>query len=187
MPRVIAGSAGGRPLKVPTGARPTADRVKEAVFSALGPLVGAVVGDLYGGSGGLAIEALSRGAAGATCWETHPAAANTIKANATTTGVRDRFILVTKPCALAPRPHPAGPYTHLFVDPPYAMAINEVETALNALVEAGLLTESCLLILERDKRRAGHMPKGWELLRERTYGEALIRYGERQSAKDHDE
>lgn len=186
MPRVIAGSAGGRPLKVPTGARPTADRVKEAIFSSLGPLHGAVVGDLYGGSGGLAIEALSRGAAGATCWETHQAAAKVIAANAASAGVSDRFSLVTKACTQAPQPHPAGPYTHLFVDPPYAMAISEVEAALDALAETGNLTQGCLFVLERDKRRAGPMPKGWRLLRERTYGEALIRYGERESAKNHD-
>lgn len=187
MPRVIAGSAGGRPLKVPAGARPTADRVKEAIFSSLGPLYGAVIGDLYGGSGGLAIEALSRGAAGATCWETHPAAVNIISANAATAGVQDRLVLVAKACVIAPRQHPVGPYTHIFIDPPYAMEMAEIEAALDALAKAGALAEGCLCVLERDKRRAGPMPNGWGLLRERTYGEALIRYGERLSTENDNE
>ena len=65
MTRVIAGTAGGRPLAVPDGrrTRPTGDRVKEALFSSLGDLTDAVVLDLFAGTGGLGIESLSRGAA----------------------------------------------------------------------------------------------------------------------------
>jgi len=78
-PRIIAGEAGGRRLAVPPGegVRPTSDRVKESVFSALGPgrLVGARVLDLYAGSGALGLEALSRGAAGAVLVERDAAAA----------------------------------------------------------------------------------------------------------------
>ena len=187
MPRVIAGSAGGRPLKVPTGARPTADRVKEAIFSSLGPLHGAVVADLYGGSGGLAIEALSRGASAATCWETSPEAIRAIQANAGMAQVTADLTVIPKACTSAARKNPAGPFTHLFADPPYAMPISEVEAALDALSVAGAIAHGAILVLERDKRRGGEMPKGWRLLRERTYGEALIRYGERQSSQDHDQ
>ncbi|HEY8584486.1 MAG TPA: RsmD family RNA methyltransferase, partial [Capillimicrobium sp.] len=63
--RVIAGSLGGRRLRAPAGrdTRPTSDRVREALFSILGPLDGASVLDLFAGSGALGIEALSRGAA----------------------------------------------------------------------------------------------------------------------------
>ena len=52
---------------------------------------------------------------------------------------------------------------------------------------AGAIAHGAILVLERDKRRGGEMPKGWRLLRERTYGEALIRYGERQVSQDHDQ
>ena len=84
-PRIIAGEAGGRRLAVPAGdaVRPTSDRVKESVFSALGPdrLVGARVLDLYAGSGALGLEALSRGAAGAILVERDQAAARAVRAN----------------------------------------------------------------------------------------------------------
>lgn len=187
MPRVIAGAAGGRPLKVPDGARPTADRVKEAIFSSLGPLTGAVVADLYAGSGGLAIEALSRGAAGATCWETNRPATKIIASNAAMAGVSGALQVVPRACATDPRAHPVGAYTHIFADPPYAMAIDDIEQALDALCVAGSIAPGAILVLERDKRKVGQMPKGWRLLRERTYGEALIRYGERESNQHHDE
>ena len=89
--RVIAGTAGGRKLVAPKGdARPTTDRVKEALFSSLGPRVqDATVLDLYAGSGALAIEALSRARAG-RCSST-PTATPTaaIRANLATTGFED--------------------------------------------------------------------------------------------------
>ncbi|WP_336250149.1 RsmD family RNA methyltransferase [Stomatohabitans albus] len=185
MPRIIAGVAGGRPLKVPAAARPTADRVKEAIFSSIGPMDGAVVADLYGGSGGLAIEALSRGASGATCWESHSQAATIIAANVRTAQVGDRFQLIAKPCEKAPVHNPMGLFTHLFVDPPYDYPVTTIEQALNGLIAIGAVSEHAVLILERDKRRAGEMPTGWTLLRERIYGEALIRYGERLSSVNH--
>ncbi|MDP8978282.1 MAG: RsmD family RNA methyltransferase, partial [Actinomycetota bacterium] len=84
MTRVIAGSAGGRRLQVPPGraTRPTGDRVREALFSVLGPRVpGAAVADLFAGSGGLGIEALSRGAARAVFVEADPRAAAVVRAN----------------------------------------------------------------------------------------------------------
>src|SRR5687768_16617030 len=84
-PRIIAGEAGGRRLAVPRGdgVRPTSDRVKESVFSALGPgrLLGARVLDLYAGSGALAFEALSRGEAEALLVERDQAAVRAIRAN----------------------------------------------------------------------------------------------------------
>lgn len=187
MPRVIAGSAGGRPLKVPDGARPTADRVKEAIFSSLGPLFGAVVADLYAGSGGLAIEALSRGAMAATCWETNRAAAGIITANAKMAGVTDRLVVDARACAQVGGPNAAGPFTHIFADPPYAMPLEEIESALDVLSVTGAIAQGAILVLERDKRKDEPMPKGWRLLRERTYGEARIRYGERESNQNHDQ
>src|ERR671914_22179 len=82
--RVIAGRYGGRRLQAPPGdaTRPTSDRVREALFSVLGPRVdGARVLDLFAGSGALGIEALSRGAAAATFVETAPAALKALRAN----------------------------------------------------------------------------------------------------------
>lgn len=179
MPRIIAGSAGGQRLRVPTSARPTADRVKEAIFSSLGPLKGAIVLDLYGGSGGLALEALSRGATGAVCYEPDPGAVKIITANAAQTGLADRLTVIAKGCDRAPRTHPAGPFTHIFADPPYDFAVAQLTKALHGFIGLDAISPDAVLILERDKRRPGEMPEGWTLLRERFYGEAVIRYGER--------
>src|SRR6266540_6417947 len=75
--RITGGELGGRRIHVPKGPklRPTTERVREALFSILGDLTGARVLDLFCGTGALAIEALSRGAAEATLVDTHPAAA----------------------------------------------------------------------------------------------------------------
>jgi 16S rRNA (guanine966-N2)-methyltransferase len=87
--RIIAGEAGGRPLKAPPdGVRPTMDRVKAAIFSSLGELVpGARVLDLFAGSGGMGIEALSRGAATATFVDVNEQCARCIKENLRRAGV----------------------------------------------------------------------------------------------------
>src|SRR5215468_11831534 len=81
--RVVAGRLGGRRLRAPRGrdTRPTSDRVREALFSMLGPLEGARVLDLFAGSGALGIEALSRGAASAVFVERDPEAVRTIERN----------------------------------------------------------------------------------------------------------
>jgi len=81
--RVVAGRFGGRRLSAPPGrgTRPTSDRVREALFSILGPLDGERVLDLYAGSGALAIEALSRGAGSALLVERDPRAVAVIRAN----------------------------------------------------------------------------------------------------------
>ena len=90
--RVIAGEFRGRGLIAPsgTGTRPTSDRVKEALFSIIGPVDGDRVLDLFAGSGALAIEALSRGAAHAVCVDDDRGAAEAIGANATGLGLGDR-------------------------------------------------------------------------------------------------
>ena len=86
--RVVAGEFGGRRLQAPRGraTRPTADRVREALFSMLGDVGGARVLDLYAGSGALGIEALSRGAASAVFVDSEPRAAEAIRRNLDTLG-----------------------------------------------------------------------------------------------------
>src|SRR5258707_14629336 len=86
--RVIAGQWGGRRLAAPPGraTRPTSDRVREALFSILGPLDGERVLDLFAGSGALGLEALSRGAASATLVERAPAALRALRENVAALG-----------------------------------------------------------------------------------------------------
>ena len=96
--RVIAGHLGGRRLLAPpgTGTRPTSDRVKEALFSIIGPVDGARVLDLFAGSGALAIEALSRGAARATCVDDDRGAAEAMRANAQVLELGDQLRVVRR-------------------------------------------------------------------------------------------
>jgi len=90
--RIVAGERGGRRISAPRGAvtRPTSDRVREALFSILGDLGGVEVLDAFAGSGALGLEALSRGAATATFWETSTAALRALRGNIEALGFGDR-------------------------------------------------------------------------------------------------
>ena len=90
MPRIVAGAAGGRRLAVPSSARPTTDRVREALFNTLAARLdfdGIRVLDLYAGSGALGLEALSRGAASVLLVDNDRRAADVIARNITTVGL----------------------------------------------------------------------------------------------------
>lgn len=184
MTRIIAGAARGRRLKVPPDAtRPTADRVREALFSAiesrLGSLSGAHVADLYAGSGAVGLEALSRGAAHALLVERDRRALEVAKANAATVGLpgalavgQDVVRLVSAPPAGGARP----PYDLVYVDPPYDHDDTEVEGVLDGLGRHGWLAEGALVLVERSRRGAGFLwPDGYEPERDRAYGDTLVR------------
>lgn len=121
--RIIAGALRGRSLEAPPGlaTRPTADRVREALFSMLASRVGSFgglrVADLYAGSGALGLEAVSRGAAHATFVENDPCAAAAIKANAERLGVAGRVRVLGGSALALPR---SDPFELIFADPPYA-------------------------------------------------------------------
>ena len=123
--RVVAGTAGGLRLEVPPGSttRPTADRVRQAIFNALDSLDAvedAAVLDPFAGSGALAIEALSRGAASATLCETSAAARQVIEANLAATGFADRARVVAGPGERTVAA--GGPWDLVLLDPPYDFA-----------------------------------------------------------------
>jgi 16S rRNA (guanine966-N2)-methyltransferase len=121
--RIIAGEWRGRPLEAPPGyaTRPTADRVRETLFSMLASRLGSFeelrVADLFAGSGALGFEALSRGAAHTTFVESNAAAAAAIRRNAATLGAADRSDIVSGSALSLPR---RGPFDLVFADPPYA-------------------------------------------------------------------
>jgi len=121
--RIIAGEWRKRPLEAPPGrtTRPTADRVRETLFSMLVSRLGAFedlrVADLFAGSGALGFEALSRGAAHATFVESDPAAVAAIRRNAATLGAADRIEIVAGSALFLGR---YGPFDLVFADPPYA-------------------------------------------------------------------
>ena len=121
MLRVVAGTLGGRRLYTPVGARtrPTADRVREALFSILGPVDGLRVLDLFAGSGALGIEALSRGAASATFVDSSSQAVAAVRRNLEALGVEGE---VGRRDALRWLAGAEGPYDLVFADPPYDLA-----------------------------------------------------------------
>lgn len=169
--RVVAGELGGRRLIAPAGAatRPTADRVREALFSILGDVAGRRVLDLYAGSGALGIEALSRGASEAVFVDSSQAAVRAIRRNLSElgleAGVRRRDALAY--LAAAPR---HDPYDLVFADPPYDSALR-VGPRLAELLPP-ILSEDAVIVTESNKRAPLELP--FELLRERSYGDTRI-------------
>lgn len=121
--RIISGEWRGRPIEPPpgTGTRPTADRVREALFSMLASRLGSFeelrIADLFAGSGALGLEALSRGAASATFVENDPKAAAILKRNAEKLGATERVRLLARSALTLPR---SEPFDLILADPPYA-------------------------------------------------------------------
>jgi 16S rRNA (guanine966-N2)-methyltransferase len=181
MTRLIAGSAGGRRLKVPpSGVRPTGDRAREGLFNSLGALLdldGALVLDLYAGSGALGLEALSRGAAEVVLVESAARVLPVLKANLAAVGLPGARVVAGSVPAVVAGPAPAR-FDLVLADPPYATAAEEVRRVLAALVAGGWLAPGAVLAVERSAREADwEWPTPLAALRERRYGEALLRYG----------
>ena len=167
--RVIAGRFKGRTLRAPKGmrTRPTADRVREALFSMLGEVSGARVLDLYAGSGALGIEALSRGAVSAVFVERDARAASAIRDNLRALGLEQA---VRRQDALRFLGATEGTFDLVFCDPPY----DSVPRIAGPLAERlpALLSQGARIVTESDKRMPLELP--FELLVERTYGDTRI-------------
>jgi 16S rRNA (guanine966-N2)-methyltransferase len=167
--RVVAGELGGRRLLAPRGrsVRPTADRVREALFSILGDVDGARVLDLYAGTGALAIEALSRGAAAAKLVDTD---VETARRNVEALALAERCELVRSD-ALRHLRRDAGEYDLVFCDPPYGLA-DHLGPQLDPLIAPRLSGEG-RVIVESDARSP--LALSLPVLVERSYGDTLIR------------
>ncbi|GLZ32731.1 methyltransferase [Lentzea sp. NBRC 105346] len=177
MTRIVAGTAGGRRLKVPLkGTRPTSERVREALFSALESMVdldGARVLDLYAGSGALGFEALSRGAAAATFVESDRRAADVLKGNARELGLGG-VTVVNRP-AEAFTATSGDAFDIVFADPPYAVTDEELGRVLTALVSNERVAQGTVLIVERASRSPEpDWPDGVEPLRAKRYGDTAL-------------
>lgn len=188
MTRVIAGTAGGRRLAVPPGGgtRPTSDRAREALFSTWealwGPLAGARVLDLFGGSGAVGLEALSRGAAHALVVESDPRAAQVIRRNIAALGLPGAELRAVRAEQALAGPPPATPYDLAFLDPPYALGDERLREILLTLRAEGWLAGESLATVERSTRGGEfRWPDGFTGLRARRYGEGTLWYG----AADH--
>jgi 16S rRNA (guanine966-N2)-methyltransferase len=182
MTRIIGGSAGGRRLRTPTGeaTRPTSDRVREALFSALESQLGSLAGlrflDLYAGSGAVGLEAMSRGAGVVTSVESDRRTARMVQDNAGSLGFRKVEVLAV-PVERALGQHPRAPYDVVFADPPYPLDNADLEQSLSLLVANGWVASGSVLVVERSARSVEPAwPEG--LVRDRTkeYGETVLWY-----------
>ena len=178
---MIAGVAGGLALVAPKGgaARPTTDRVKESLFGALGAdrLVDASVLDLYAGSGALAIEALSRGAARAVLVDRDHAAVTAMRRNLASTRLRDQARAQGSTVAtfLAGKPPAERPFDLVFLDPPYAATSAELARVLSGLDRSGWLAEGATVVVERPSGVGpAPAPEAWKATWERAYGDTLV-------------
>ena len=172
--RVVAGRFGGRRLVAPPGdaTRPTSDRVRESLFSVLGPSTeGARVLDLYAGTGALGIEALSRGAAAAVFVDRAPAAIKAIRANLEALGIEADVRRMQARAALRTAADSGEAYDLIFLDPPYRRSAElgrELSEALPAVLAPG-----ARVISESDRR--DRLELSLPLTDERRYGDTVIR------------
>jgi 16S rRNA (guanine966-N2)-methyltransferase len=174
--RIVGGAWRGRALRAPPGevTRPTADRVRQALFDMLlhahwggrSVVEGAVVLDAFAGTGALGLEALSRGAAVATFIERNPVALAALRANITDLDVNDRCTVLAGDALAAPR---GASCSLVFLDPPYGRGM--VPLALKQLTRQGWLADGTMIVAEtaRDERLSVET-----LLSERVHGAARL-------------
>ena len=187
MTRIIAGQARGRRLSTPPGqrTRPTSDRAREGLFSALDSLLGGLTGlrliDAYAGSGAVGLEALSRGAEAALLIETDRRAAETVRANLAALGLPGGRLAADRVERVAAEPCPDTPYDVLFLDPPYALEAAAVATAITGFAAQGWLAADAVVCVERASRDPEWIwPEGFAGTRARGYGEGTLWYGHRR-------
>lgn len=184
--RIIAGAFRGLRLEVPRGldVRPTADRVREALFSILGARVeGAAVLDCFSGTGALGIESLSRGAERVVFVESHRTALAALRKNLERLPEPVRARVLERD-ALSPADWPGDvlPVDIVFADPPYRKGL--AMSVLDSLHPEDALSPGGLLVLEHEAEIEPEHP-GWETLRRKTYGDTgLSFFGARQETRD---
>lgn len=167
--RVVAGAFKGRRLQAPRGrrTRPTADRVREALFAILGPLDGLRALDLFAGSGALGIEALSRGAAEAVFVDSDPRAVAAVRRNLAAVGAD---AAVVRRDALAFLGEAPRAFDIVFLDPPYSSA-HRLAGPLSERLPA-VVTDNARIVSESDRRAP--LEIALPLVEERVYGDTRI-------------
>lgn len=192
MTRIIAGTAGGRRLNTPpgSGTRPTADRVREALFSRLehlGVMLGADVLDLYAGSGALGLEAFSRGASSATFVEMNRAVAHVIRDNVRTLGFSPVRVVTQAVEKFLATPSTVAANLVL-MDPPYSVSEAQLKQALELLVSGGWLAPGALVVVERSSRSPEpSWPDALEAWEPRVYGETTMWFAELPAQENPDD
>ena len=181
--RVIAGKAKGRKLKAPDtdATRPATDRVREAVFSAIGGWVdGATVADLYAGSGSFGIEALSRGAKSAVFVESGNKALIALRDNLDVVGLGGRVVAGTVQDYLV---HSDERFHLVFMDPPWSHHSEQVETQLAAL-DPLLVPNAEVVVSRRHSDPVPRNPETWRVATNKRYGDTrILRYEKSESSR----
>lgn len=183
MTRIVAGSHRGRRIAAPPGrdTRPTSDRVREALFSALESridLAGCRFLDLFAGSGAIGLEAASRGAATVLLVESDPRAARTVRANITALGVGHVCRLNTGRVATVLAQPPPEPYDVVFADPPYSVSDSDLARVLDGLAAGAWLAPDAVVVVERSTRSPEPAwPAGLVSEVGRRYGETTLWFG----------
>lgn len=187
--RIVAGAARGRHLVAPKGrdVRPTADRVKEALFSSLAPrLPGASVLDLFAGTGSLGLEALSRGAAHVTFVERARPALSALDRNVEVVGLDGAEVVASEASGALRAALPGSPFDLVLADPPYAITEASLAQVLVALVPH--LTSGAMVVVERDARAPEPTwPSQLIAAEVRRYGATALHRAERRPGAPDDE
>ena len=184
--RIVSGKLRGRNIATPSGknTRPTSDQTRESIFNILAhadwapPLEGAIVTDIFAGSGALGLEAISRGAEFCLFVETEPKARGAIRENVEKMGLfgctrlhrHDATKLKIAPGNLR------GAFTHIFMDPPYNKGL--WKPVLDRLDGHGLIAEDGIIILEESKD-AEIDPRGYEILADKRWGASRVLFLQR--------
>jgi 16S rRNA (guanine966-N2)-methyltransferase len=172
--RVVGGRLKGRNIASPTtqAIRPTADRLREALFNILihayeNPIEDARVLDLFAGTGALGIEAVSRGAKFTLFVDNGSEARALLRNNVEALGLGGTTKVYRRDAADLGPAHPVEPFSLVFLDPPYRMKL--AEKSLNSLRDGGWLTPGALLVVEEAKDAEFVAPDGFEELERRAY------------------
>jgi 16S rRNA (guanine966-N2)-methyltransferase len=177
--RIVGGRLRGRALAAPKSQaiRPTADRLREALFNILvhaydDPVTGARVLDLFAGTGALGLEALSRGAAFALFIDDAAEARALLRENVAALGLGGvTRIFRRDACKLGPA-HPIEPFSLAFLDPPYGRGL--AEAALASARAGGWLTPAALIVVEEAASAAFAAPEGFDELERRRYDDTAL-------------
>ena len=179
--RIVGGKFRGKALQSPedAGIRPTADRVREAVFnilaSRLGPhLEGRWVLDLFAGTGALGLEALSRGAAGVVFVDTGAEARGLIRDHIEAFGAGGTAKLLRRDATDLGPAGTLGPFDLIFLDPPYGKGLGE--RALSSARAGGWIAPDATIVLEESRDTVLDLPPGFVLDDRREYGAAAVHF-----------
>jgi 16S rRNA (guanine966-N2)-methyltransferase len=177
--RIVGGRLGGRTLAAPKSQaiRPTADRLREALFNILqhsygDPIQGARVLDLFAGTGALGLEALSRGAAFVLFVDDGAEARALLRANVDALGAGGASKVYRRDATRLGPAHPMAPFSLAFLDPPYGKGL--AERALVSARDGGWLTADALAVVEEAAGVVFAAPDGFDEVERRDYGDTQL-------------